>query len=125
MHHLLKPSPAAKRCCDREAVVKALSEQLKKGLKPLVPNKGFRKYLKIEKGSARFDEKQVSYEARSDGKWMLKTNTGSFARKGGSQVQGAGACRKGLSRCQIPAGHPPYISKENEISSHSISDMTV
>ena len=68
----------------REAVVKALSEQLKKGLKPLVPNKGFRKYLKIEKGSARFDEKQgsarfdekqVSHEARSDGKWMLKTNT--------------------------------------------------
>ena len=94
MHHLLKPSPAAKRCCDREAFVKALSEQLKKGLKPLVPDKGFRKYLKIEKGSARIDEKQVSYEARSDGKWMLKTNTDLSPEKAAVRYQELGRAER-------------------------------
>ena len=38
-------------------------------------NKGFRKYLKIEKGSASIDESKIEYEARFDGKWVLTTNT--------------------------------------------------
>ena len=38
-------------------------------------NKGFRKYLKIEKNSASIDESKIKYEARFDGKWVLKTNT--------------------------------------------------
>ena len=71
----LNPRQQRKDAVDREAIVKALAEQLKKGPKSLVGNKGFRKYLKIEKDSARIDEKQVSYEARFDGKWVLQTNT--------------------------------------------------
>ena len=71
----LNPRQQRKDAADREAIVKALTEQLKKGPKSLVGNKGFRKYLKVDKDSARIDEKRVTYEARFDGKWVLQTNT--------------------------------------------------
>jgi len=64
-----------KDAADRQAIVEALAEQIKKGPKSLVGNKGFRKYLKIEKGSTSIDESKVKYEARFDGKWVLQTNT--------------------------------------------------
>ena len=71
----LNPRQQRKDAADREAIVKALTEQLKKGPKSLVGSKGFRKYLKVDKDSARIDEKRVTYEARFDGKWVLQTNT--------------------------------------------------
>jgi transposase len=64
-----------KDAADRQAIVGALAEQIKKGPKSLVGNKGFRKYLKIEKGSTSIDQSKVEYEARFDGKWVLTTNT--------------------------------------------------
>ncbi|MEW5806627.1 MAG: transposase [Acidobacteriota bacterium] len=38
-------------------------------------NKGYRKYLKIDRGSVRIDQKKVEEESRFDGKWVLITNT--------------------------------------------------
>jgi len=64
-----------KDAADRQAIVSALTEQLKKGPKSLVGNKGFRKYVKIEKGSTSIDEKRIKDDARFDGKWVLRTNT--------------------------------------------------
>ncbi|BBO88050.1 IS1634 family transposase [Desulfosarcina ovata] len=64
-----------KDAADREAIVSALTKQLKKGPKSLVGNKGYRKYLKLEKNSACIDKDRIKYEARFDGKWVLRTNT--------------------------------------------------
>lgn len=69
------PKQARKDARDREAIIAALREQIKKGPKSLVGNKGYRKYVTIEKDSAGIDEDKVKYEARFDGKWVLKTNT--------------------------------------------------
>jgi transposase len=66
---------ARKDAADREAIIASLEEQLKKGLKSLVGNKGYRKYLNVDKNSARIDQKKVKYESRFDGKWVLTTNT--------------------------------------------------
>jgi transposase len=67
---------ARKEAADREAIVAALREQLRSGDKSLVGNKGYRRYLS---GSApphfRIDEAKVAEDARSDGKWVLRTNT--------------------------------------------------
>ena len=71
----VNPSQQRKDAADREAIVSALTKQLKKGPKSLVGNKGFRKYVKIEKGSTSIDENRIKYEARFDGKWVLRTNT--------------------------------------------------
>lgn len=72
---------ARKDAQDRQAILCALKEQIKRGPKRLVGNKGFRKYLKIEKGSIRIDEDKVKYESRFDGKWLLRTNTDLPAEK--------------------------------------------
>ena len=71
----MNPSQARKEARDREAIIDSLKEQIKKGPKSLVGNKGFRKYLKIAKDSVHIDDAKVQSEARFDGKWVLKTNT--------------------------------------------------
>jgi hypothetical protein len=66
---------ATKDRADREAIVKALEDQLKHGAKSLVGNKGYRKYLAC-RGEKVFgiDYAKVKEEARLDGKWVLRTN---------------------------------------------------
>jgi transposase len=64
-----------KEALDRQAIVEHLREQLKRGEKTLIGNKGYRKYV-IAEGENRFviDEKKIKAEARYDGKWVLRTN---------------------------------------------------
>jgi len=71
----VNPRQAHKDARDREAITTSLKEQIKKGPKSLVGNKGFRKYLKIVKDSVHIDDAKIKSEARFDGKWVLKTNT--------------------------------------------------
>lgn len=61
---------------DREAIIAGLCEQLQRGDKSLVGNKGYRRYLKVA-GSGHFaiDESKIAEEARYDGTWVLRTNT--------------------------------------------------
>jgi len=66
---------ARKDARDREKIIAALKDQIKRGPKSLVGNKGYRKYLKVAKHSVRIDEDKIKSEARFDGKWVLRTNT--------------------------------------------------
>lgn len=66
---------ARKDAADREAIIAALRDQLKKGDKSLVGNRGYRKYLKSDGAHFEIDETQLEAEARYDGKWVLRTNT--------------------------------------------------
>lgn len=66
---------AKKDAADRQAIVAALREQLKRGDKSLVGNKGYRKYLKTQGPHFVIDEQRLKAEARFDGKWVLRTNT--------------------------------------------------
>jgi transposase len=60
----------------REAIVASLREQLARGDKALVGNKGYRRYLKVEgEGHFTIDEAKLAEEARYDGTWVLRTNT--------------------------------------------------
>ena len=72
----LNEDEARKDAADREAIVAALREQLHSGDKSLVGNKGYRRYLS---GSSsphfQIDEAKIAEDARSDGKWVLRTNT--------------------------------------------------
>jgi transposase len=65
---------AAKDRKDREAIVAALEDQLKRGDKSLVGNKGYRKYIRSEGKSFSVDREKVKDEQRLDGKWVLRTN---------------------------------------------------
>jgi transposase len=71
----LNERQATKDKLTREAIIKALEEKIPKGPKALVGNKGYRRYVKIEKDSASIDFEKVKAQARFDGKWVLRTNT--------------------------------------------------
>jgi hypothetical protein len=72
----LNDDEARKDAADREAIVAALREQLRKGDKSLVGNKGYGRYLGGG-GPDHFevDEAKIAEDARYDGKWVLRTNT--------------------------------------------------
>jgi transposase len=66
---------AKKDAADREAIIEGLRQKLKQGDKALVGNKGYRKYLTGRGARFAVDEEKVKFEARFDGKWVLRTNT--------------------------------------------------
>lgn len=71
----LNPRQARKDARDREAIISSLKDRIKTGPKSLIGNRGYRKYLKVERESVSIDQDKIAYEARFDGKWVLITNT--------------------------------------------------
>ncbi|WP_294957239.1 IS1634 family transposase [Sulfurovum sp.] len=65
---------ARKDAADRDAIIQGLEDKLKKGVKSLVGNKGYRRYLKAGKESLQIDRDKIKQEERFDGKWVLTTN---------------------------------------------------
>jgi hypothetical protein len=60
---------------DRQAIIDTLKEKLTSNAKSLIGNKGFRKYLTVDRGTLSLNERRIEEEKRFDGKWVLKTNT--------------------------------------------------
>ncbi|MBN1551529.1 IS1634 family transposase, partial [bacterium] len=71
----LNTRQARKDAADREAIIASLEEKLQKQPKSLIANKGYRKYLKLDRGHLRIDKRKIEEDARFDGKWVLLTNT--------------------------------------------------
>ena len=72
----VNPEEVASDQAQRAAIVASLQEQLHRGDKSLVGNKGYRRYLKIEgEGHFTIDDAKLAEEARYDGTWVLRTNT--------------------------------------------------
>ncbi len=71
----LNERQARRDAADRKAIIDSLREKLKNTPKSLVGNKGYRKYLAMDKDCVAINEKKIAEEARFDGKWVLRTNT--------------------------------------------------
>ena len=71
----LNPKQARKDAKDRQAIIDSLEEKIKINPKGLIGNKGYRKYLKIERDSISINQDKIEWESRFDGKWVLITNT--------------------------------------------------
>jgi len=71
----LNPKQARKDAIDRQSIIDSLEEKIKTNPKSLIGNKGYRKYLKIEKDSVSIHRDKIEWESRFDGKWVLITNT--------------------------------------------------
>lgn len=66
---------ARKDAQDRQAIIESLQGKIKSGPKGLIGNKGYRKYLKVDRDSVCIDQKKIEDESRFDGTWVLTTNT--------------------------------------------------
>jgi len=71
----LNPKQARKDAKDRQAIIDSLEEKIQSNPKGLIGNKGYRKYLRIERGSVSINRAKIEWESRFDGKWVLITNT--------------------------------------------------
>jgi transposase len=69
----LNPRQARKDAQDRQAIIETLKEKLKTDPKSLIGNKGYRKYLKMKRGSLDFDRSKIDADSKFDGKWVLQT----------------------------------------------------
>jgi hypothetical protein len=58
----------------RQAMIAALEERIKTNPKGLVGNRGYARYIKVDKGGMTIDREKIDEEARFDGKWVLRTN---------------------------------------------------
>jgi len=67
---------ARKDQADRQAIVEALGEHLKRDQKSLIGNKGYRRYLKAPRGGRHLeiDDEKIRREARYDGLWVLQSD---------------------------------------------------
>ncbi|MBA3278530.1 MAG: transposase [Geodermatophilaceae bacterium] len=67
---------AEKDAADRQAIVEALDQQLKRGDKALIGNSAYRRYLRTTSKSRTFeiDPGKLADEARYDGIFVLRTN---------------------------------------------------
>ena len=77
----LNTKQARKEARDRQVILEALKEKLKNNPKALIGNKGYRKYLTLDRDLLTIDQKKLDEEARFDGKWVLQTNTDLSAAK--------------------------------------------
>jgi hypothetical protein len=71
----INPEEVRKDQKTREKIISELEEKLCHGSKELIGNKGYRRYLKVEKDAVKIDEEKLKEEERFDGKFVLLTNT--------------------------------------------------
>jgi transposase len=77
----LNEKQARKEAADRQAIIDSLQEKLRSNPRSLVGNKGYRKYLKLDRDSVGLDQEKIEEEGRFDGKWVLRTNTSLSAQQ--------------------------------------------
>jgi len=77
----LNERQARKDAADRQSIIDALTEKIRSNPKSLVGNKGYRKYLSIDRDTVSLNEQKIEEEMRFDGMWVLRTNTGFTAEQ--------------------------------------------
>jgi len=71
----LNPYEAEKDALDREMLLDKLKRLLKEDPKGLIKNRGYKRYISVEKGGIKINLKKVEAEKRYDGKYVLTSNT--------------------------------------------------
>jgi hypothetical protein len=69
------PEEAKKDAGAREAIVARLEQEIASRPKSIVKNRGFARFLRMERGALSIDRAAVEADARLDGKFVLRTNT--------------------------------------------------
>jgi hypothetical protein len=69
------PIEARKDALAREAIVAKLEQKLEHGPKTVIGNVGFKRFVRVQRGSVSIDHDAIAREARLDGKFVLRTST--------------------------------------------------
>ena len=107
----------------RQAVIESLRKQIGRGVKSLVKNRQYKRYLRTEgENRLEIDEKAIEEESRCDGKWVLKTNlpSGFRGRAGLQEPVAGGASLQGDEVQPETATHVPLDETACEGSHHGL-----
>jgi hypothetical protein len=70
------PEEAKKDRDDRQRIIAKIEKKLSEGgIKSLIPNRGYRRYLRVTGGIYDIDRKRIQAEERYDGKYVLRTTS--------------------------------------------------
>jgi hypothetical protein len=69
------PVEAKKDAAARERIVAKLETALAHGPKTVLGNRGFARFVRVQKGAVSLDRAAIERDARLDGKFVLRTNT--------------------------------------------------
>jgi hypothetical protein len=69
------PVEVKKDAAARQALVAKLEEAITQGPKSMIGNKGFARFMHVNKGAVSLDRDAIDADARLDGKFVLRTNT--------------------------------------------------
>ena len=107
------PDQARKDAAAREQILAALESKLRNdGPKSVVANKGYKRYLKAEKGAFAIDLDKARDEERFDGMWVLPTNTELSAVEVALRYKQLWNGRAGLAHREEPARHSPHLPQD-------------
>ena len=111
------PDQARKDAVTRAQILAALESKLRSdGPKSVVANKGYKRYLKAEKGAFAVDLDKARDEERFDGMWVLRTNTELTAVEIALRYKQLWMVeqlfRTAKSLLDMPARHPPHLPQD-------------
>ena len=89
-------------------------EKLTKGAKSLIGNKGYRKYIRMERETVSIDRDKIAREARYDGKWVLTTNTSLKADQVALQYKQLWMVEQAFRTIKSVLNTRPIFHKRNE-----------
>ncbi len=69
------PEEARKDAAARRVLLEKLEQTLARGPKAVIGNRGFARFLRVQKAAVEIDSEAVKADARLDGKFVLKTST--------------------------------------------------
>ena len=100
---------------DRQAILDKLAAKLAAGgVKRLITNRGYRRFLKVTRGAAQIDAARVKEDERYDGKYVLRTTTDLRAAEVGEAYKQTHLDRTALARTEGRHGSPTHLPLAEE-----------
>ena len=113
------PEQAEKDKRTREAILSKLKEKLQKGPKQLVGNRGYARFLKLDKDALVIDPEKVEQDSIFDGKYILTTNTELSAKDVALSYKGLWQVERGFRNLKSALEvRPVYHWKESRVKGH-------
>jgi len=115
----LNPEQAEKDRQTRDAIVAKLNEKLRQGAKQLVANRGYARFLRIEKDAVMIDSDKIEQDQAFDGKYVLTTNTTLSAREVALSYKGLWQVERGFRNLKSALEvRPVFHRTETRVKGH-------
>lgn len=116
---MVRALQARKDAQDRHAIIDSLQDRIKTNSQGLIGNKGYRKYLKIDRGSVSIHRDKMEHDPGSSGKWALIATTNFSANQVAIKYKELSQMEQVFRDIKIHLGNPTlYHQRDDKIRGH-------